>query len=278
MLLTSLLLVATLHGGRTAVLATPSETSQATAEGLEILRRILGEAIDGAFPEKAEDGDGTKIGARHTFQLGIVTSLMTGHRAVQHSRAFHLPGVGLFFALDAALPVVAEKEAPEQPAEGLARDDAWERTRREVRGEFLGDGRRMKRAFHVVSAERSEIDPAAIERLIDVVLGTLARHAGRVEGLAPGETVTVALRLSGTQGAWLSDFASADSTLGFTLDESGKPEDGPEEGLFSAYFLASGIEAREQNLVLQVALADLAGFTEESGTGKLRQRARVNLY
>src|SRR5262245_27322325 len=105
MLLTTLLAVAALHIVPQPV-SLPQNTSEATAEGTEILRRILVESLNDAFAKKRKDGDpDDKVTLRRQgFQVhDSVTELWFGDQTVQHARAFHMPDAGLFFALDAAL-------------------------------------------------------------------------------------------------------------------------------------------------------------------------------
>ena len=284
-MLTTLLAAASLLASDPARLAPPppsaGETSGATAEGTEILRRLLAGALDDAFQDKKKTD---AITLRQTERLhGIVTALWTGNQTVEHSRGFHLPDVGLFFSIDANLPVVEKELATAQKGdpEEDPRDDEWERARREVRGD--GSATRFRVQLPRPTTE-TRIDPAAIERTSDTVLGTLARHAGRVEGLTGGETITVALRLGGRDsGAW-HDLGEAPlagfHVLGEDEPEKGLPdEEGDEDGkfsLFSRYVIAGTQPARSQNLVIRVSLSGLSG--PDTSVERLRQRAQINLY
>jgi hypothetical protein len=273
MILATLLLAsAALQGGSLPVQRTTSET---TAEGVEVLRLILAESLDKAFRDERE---GTTQVHEYRRMEGLVTTLWAGDQTVQHSRAFHLPDVGIFFSLDAALPVVEKKEVKEEPAPvEKPKDDEWEEMRRKVRGDtrdFPGSVARQRS----LRVKQSEIDPRAIEQVTDLVLKTVARHATRVEGLAPQETITVALRLSGRgHGFWATSLPDGttdgeDPAVAWA-DEEAK---GEFPGLF-AFTLAGGASAREQNLVIRVALSDLAGYAD-GGLERLRQRALINRY
>jgi hypothetical protein len=271
MFLVTLLAAAALQAPQAA--AYPTDTSPATAEGVEILRRLLAEGIDRLFERKdPEPNPGDMTFRRDGFGgNGFVTTLWASESTVQHSRAFHVPDAGLFLTLDASLPLVArEVVASDDEPEG-ATDDEWERIRRELRGDLPsapGAG-----LYHLrLSAPRQdlEIDPKAIDKVVDGVLQTVARHGVRVEGLGQQDTITVALRLTGKHRAWLQDV------------EEGEPADlvapdgeAPVTRTFSAYVLATGHETKPQNLVIRIAVADLAG---QPTLERLRQRARINRY
>ncbi|HEX6885293.1 MAG TPA: hypothetical protein VF530_18105 [Planctomycetota bacterium] len=281
MLLTSLLAAALLapvplQAG--AGLATTPQTTPATAEGIEILRRVLADALDDAF--QGERGqERVLFNSPSTPGVeGLVTTLWAGQQTVQHARAFHLPGAGLFFALDVSLPVV--KKAAEAPTSDQPQDDEWERARRELRGS--GPGYRL-RALPMAEKVVGEIDPQAIEQATDLVLRTLARHVNRIEGLGAQESVTVALRLSGRDRSWLHEWSHDDPHTiepgAFELEPDGARGEGAraQTRAFSAYVLATGQEVRDQNLVLQVALADLARAASATPE-ELRRAARINRY
>ena len=271
-LLASAPLSATPIQGRTPAPVSQGNTSVETAEGVEILRRVLIEALDKAFVEKpARD----QVLFNQGFgSEGLVTRLWAGGQTVQHARAFHMPEAGLFFALDLSLPVV-KKEG--EPGSDQPENDEWERARQEVRG--APNGVRLR--LHRMEGEGlGEIDPKAIEQVTDLVLRTLARHVSRIEGLGSHETVTVALRLSGKDRSWLHEW-SDDQPHGMKALDGEEPEEGEPERArsmnFSAYVLATGQEVREQNLVLRIPLADLMG-AEQASPEQLRRMARVNRY
>lgn len=272
MILTTLLAAAGLCASPTPVQTRPV-TSVDTAEGAEILRRILVAALDDAFAHK-EDGEESTTSFRELDRLGVVTNLWAHRETVQHARVFHLPEVGLFFALDAALPVVSKEPKKDKQAKGdKAKDDEWERARRELRGDFGGEiGMQVLRSR---SAKATEIDPRAIDQVLDLVLKTAARHAARIEGLAPQETITVALRLSGRgHTLWSGAEPEGEGDAHAWTSEAG---DEPAQSAFSFVLAAGGSSAREQSLVIRIALADLAGFAE-GGIERLRQRAEINRY
>ena len=276
MILTTLLAAASLLGAPNPAQVVPG-TSDDTAEGAEILRRILVDALDDAFGRKEQRGDSTTK-FREFDRLGVVTTLWAGRETIQHSRVFHLPEVGLFFAFDAALPVVSKEEEKGTADKGAkAKDDEWERARRAVRGGgeasvYLLGERKIK---------DSEIDPEAIDQVIDLVLRTAARHASRIEGLTSRETLTIAMRLSGRERTmwrghdWDVDGDEAELD-GRVRRERAEVEELPQGGAFS-FVLAGGSSAREQNLVIRVGLADLESFSE-GNLDSLRQRAQINRY
>lgn len=274
MSLTPLLLVAALHAQPTPVLVQAQNTTTQTSEGLEILRRILVDSLEKTFQsEKKEQRISSSDGDART--RGLVTLLWAGGQTIEHSRVFHLPEAGVFFALDAALPMVEKQGEPaREPGGDAPRDDEWEKYRREVRD---GAPAVTGKLYHLGDAEvrEMEIDPTAVDKLIDSALQTLARHASRIEGLGAQETITLAVKLSGSYGGHF---------WGSFMDEGElravAPEGQPEEG-FVALPRMSTIVARSgsssQNLVLQVRVSDLSSLAS-GGTLELRRRARINRY
>ena len=279
MLLTSILLVAAVHAQPPAV-PLPQQTSTDTAEGLEILRRILVDSLEKTFQaEKKEQ----RVTVNDERVEGIVQLLMTGHQTVENSRVFHLPDAGVFFALDVALPMVAKKPAAkDEPAGDAPRDDEWEKYRREVRG---GGDASLPGGTYVLGtraeAVEMEIDPTAVDKLIDTALQALARHTTRIEGLGSQETITLAVKVSGGYGGLTGHFWGAnlfEDGHGYrfdtTLEDS---EEAPKPGELGLAALPrlSTVYARSnsssQNLVLQIRLGDLASTT--SGESPLRPYA-----
>ena len=282
MLLTPLLLVAALHAQPPAV-PLPQQTSSDTAEGLEILRRILVDSLEKTFQAEKKEHRVTMNGGQAE---GIVQLLMTGHQTVENSRIFHLPGAGVFFSLDAALPMIAKTTATkDEPAGDAPRDDEWEKYRREVRG---GGDASLPGGTYVLRSREAiemEIDPTAVDKLIDSALQALARHTARIEGLGTQETITLAVKISGGYGGLTGHFWGANLLEdGYRFDTAIEdPEEAPKPGEFGLAALprVSTVFARSssssQNLVLQIRIGDLASYTS-GGTVELRKRARINRY
>ncbi len=282
MILTTLLIASLLARSP----APAQDTSEATAEGAEILRRILAQALNDALPHDEGKVPGRTLSFGREGVDSLVTELWAGEQSVGHSRVFHLPGAGLFFALDVEVPVIA-KEAPAEPQkeESTGKDDEWERMKRQVRGGPSSDASTVPsgrlRLFHRWSDEAQprdvELDKDAIRKLEDAVLKTLARHAARVEGLSPQDSITVALQLSGDNGQflWSGRFPGTVTIRPEVAADDGE-EDEPQE-LATTYALNYARQAPEQHLVIRIALADLAGV-DGGGLERLRQRARINRY
>jgi len=254
-------------------------------EGVEILRRILAETLDQAF-RPVDDGRETNrrlsLRTNDGYQ-GLVTTLWAGEQTVTHSRAFQVPGSGLFFQLDLSLPVVAKKSEvkPAQPTPA-DKDDEWERMRREVRGDTRGGLSGDFFKLQTGEGPELEIDPASIERVTEHVLKTVARHASRIEGLGSQDVITVALHLSGKTGtAW----STLEPPVRDPLPDGEEHEDDPHGfSVASGYFatgqqllFAAAHEAPEQRLIVQVTVADVSGYAE-GGYTRLRDRARVVHY
>ena len=277
MMLTTLLAAALLSApqGRTSMPAPSDQTPAATAEGVEILRRVLIDALDKALAPDDRRERQQVLFDQHNGPDAVVARLWAGGQSVQHARAFHMPGAGLFFALDVSLPIV---QKPREPAgSDQPESDEWERARRELRGSSESNPLALRR-FYASGESVGELDPAAIERTTDTVLRTLARHLARIEGLGGNETVTVALRLSGRDRSWLHEWTTDEpfGTKRLEPDGEGEEPKRAESMAFSALVLATGNEVREQSLVLQISVADLqrASATPED----LRRVARINRY
>jgi len=273
MLLSSLFLVAALHAQPTPVLL-PQQTSADTAEGLEILRRILVDSLEKAFetdePKDVHTTFGAPLGTGHFEGEGLISLLYAGQQTVEFSRVFHLPGAGVFFALDASLPMIEAKEEP-QPAGDAPRDDEWERYRREVRGG--GGGGELPGGVQVWRKRRMELDPTSIDKLIDTALLALARHTARVPGLEAEEKITLAVRLGGSlQSMW-------STTAPLAAEAEGEPDvsvQGKSRQLFS-YSLATTGDTPTRNLVLEIRVGDLQAGVNGPAS-ELRRRARINRY
>jgi len=290
MILTTLLAAAALCGSPTPVLASQNTTKE-TAEGIEILRRILVESLDKAFASETKEDH--LLHNDRSQRFGLVTTLWASADTVEHARAFHMPEVGLFFAFDLSLPIVATEEKPAAPgAAPAAPGDEWERIRREMQGD-LPDGVRAFtfQRLRVGTTAAAEIDPKAIEKVIDLALQTVARHANRIEGLSANDTATLTLRLSGKSRTLFEDFGPEEDGVEDGVEDTGEAVKGFRQGFpakpigeggealpTGAYsiMLSTGHEVREQHLVIRVPLADLTALAESPA--RLRQRAQINLY
>jgi hypothetical protein len=266
MFLPSIATAAVLASGFHAPVVPPlppqAQTTPATAEGVEILRRILTDSVAQAF--KGDDPDQRDVrfhGPDRSDFSGLVTTLWSTDQVVSHSRAFHLPGHGVFFTLDVRMPTVQRETAPEDERTDAPHDDEWDRMRRQVRGGQGGGFVMRSRA----KAIELEIDPSAVERLTETVLTALGRHATRIEGLESQDVLTVALHLSGGHDAAWSHFNV------LTQDEN----DGEDQSL--SYVLALGAGVPEEHLVIQLSMADVLG-AGQGGTVRLGERARINRY
>jgi hypothetical protein len=246
---------------------------EGTAEGVEILRRILVEALNETAPD--QHGSAQRFGYRMRLFENLkddhlVTGLWAADQDVTHSRGFHVPGAGVFFALDVRVPLVHAEPTPIDGQGDGEEDDEWERIKSEVRrGTSAGTGLVDGRAIQVWKGPEEHgtltLDRDAIRRIEDAVLRTLARHASRVEGLASGDAITVALHLSGS------------GSLPVVLGQPDTDEDSEELESYQAWAFLAGGETPERHLVIRVSFADLAG-SGESGLERLRQRALIHEY
>lgn len=199
-----------------------------TAEDVEVLRRLL---VKGLMPQ-ADSGvlDLLKDAqTRGTYERFVTThegviqdlGLYAQGPSVQHSRGFHAPGAGLFYCIELSVPAAARTVDPStngKPAE----PDEWESTQREVRYRQQGSPTNVGLLTLGSVFQRTTtwvLDPAAIDKAVEQVLGTLAEHGARVRGLAPSDSITVALHVSAKGWADQTAIAQGDylgSLVGYT--------------------------------------------------------------
>jgi hypothetical protein len=209
-----------------ALQGTPSapDTTAEAVEDVEVLRRLLVEAIEPAREYAHTDANGDLYMRNLTVTDSILT-FYAGRERVASSRGYLVPGSGAFYSLDVRLPVVAA-DASEAPVDGKEpREDEWERTRRAVREGSEPRTPHLARELgwnaegDAKYAQRLAIDEDARDEVVDAVLATLAKHGSRLRGLASGDDVAVALYVegSGNDGSWVS---GADGKMLGTVKES----------------------------------------------------------
>ena len=268
--------------GAAIYLSAAQRDDSATAEDVEILRRLLVEAINATREKRTawRVNAPTVVDTNLTFgqvlpftgALSSFYSLGGGvlGRPVTHSRGFHVPGTGALYCIDAQLPVVQVESEEEPEAEEEQADDDWERIRRQVRigraeGSDEGEGTAFAFTYALVAKPERHfaIDPDAIDRVERAVLRTLARHGTRVQGLRGNECITVALHLqpvSHTSAAYI------------------QPDDADEPGQ-TVWSLVGASQARAVSLVIQVSCDDIERLAPNgSGLKELRRRALVHRY
>lgn len=175
------------------------ETIIEVAEDIEVLRRLLVRGIDAVLAPDDSDAN-----ARVQVTTGFFRMAGSSGSNIGHARGFYVPGGGAFYSLDVTVPAIAVPERTADPDQPRAADDEWSQIEREVRrGETTSSGPTgvAARGTTVLSslagqaARPFELDPEAIDLVEHAALETIARHAKNIEGLRPGEFVTVALRL-----------------------------------------------------------------------------------
>lgn len=286
----------------------PQETSEATAEDVEVMRRLLvrsmGEALGttsappaaGAVwsysarwehdPRFLEDADRDDLLA-FTRAAGRYTNSAAAAGRVEHSRGFHVPGSGVIYALDLVVPTrrvptEAEGEQQEEKENGRS-EDLWDATEREVRGQAPpqedSEGAALRAYSRAVLLSeawnqgrkfRTELDPVTLDAVVDAVLATLASHGSRMEGLGDDETITVAIHVT------------AGGTVNKTMLGFSSPEDDPGESVYSGWstaLAASGDSKLTTRIVVQLRRSDLVSFAEGApNAAQAKERARINRY
>ncbi len=252
----------------------PQEEEKGTskvAEDVEILRRLLVQAIDPArddnvfFPLQKGFNEALNLSLRSS--VAISDYLAVGQR-VSHSRGFHLPGAGIFYSFDLELPLTLTA-GPSSAGERGGIENDWERMRREVRSGTSGD-RTLQLGFGQAQEEgRWEIDRDAREQAIDAVLKTLAKHGRRLGELDPGDSITVALHIEGS--------GSIPGTLYSVLDENEEDDTVAQaQNLFWGSVAAR--QAAPERVVIQVPFDALRAGEDGGGFEEVKRRAVVHRY
>ncbi len=245
----------------------PATTAKSTLEDIEVLRRLMVQEISDHDANNQPLVYSGGQGLNYTFRsLGDVSVGGVG-KSVAQSRAFHLPGQGVFFSLEVQLPVIeAEAITDDEPVvEKNEAEEEWDRARTQVRTGVSSRRSLFKSEFFGVTEKDDrtwKIDPAAIVDVEQGILRILARHAGRVEGLGNSDLVTVALHMSGSESSWIVQ----------TNDD--------DEECTSIGWLGGALAARRaptKKLIVQVSMAELRRG-DLNGGSKLRERARIHSY
>lgn len=248
----------------------------AMAEDVEVLRRLLVRQLE---PESRPAGVALSAGD-HTllygYTLSTATVPLTPASPVGSSRGWYVPGTGALVTVDLRVPT-RRVQRTESAAPNGDEPDLWERTEREVRGQGPRAAERPQ-AFDPPAAGRTlywqlqraqgvalELDEAAVQRATDAVLEALLDHGARLEGLAAGETITVALHVG------------ASSQPSFTVP-LGEGDDA--DVYWNQLFLeSSSSRVRPRHVVVQVARDDLRDLQRGAALrDEVRARALVESY
>lgn len=246
------------------------DAADRTAEDVETMRRLL-------VKELGEVASPGVVGTPRKTGFFTVVSSFGASSSVEHSDGFHVPGMGALFTLELTLPTRELEAEPDAEEQEPRDDDEWEAARLEA----LGVSKRSPGSFEYVAgtslgkirelrSKRFEIDPEAIDRVVDGVLRTLGRHGRRIRGLGQNDSITVALRLR----------ASSDSPLSYVVTDTEAGDDDAEPAIvnWSTPFLI-GANTPDQRVVVRLRLSDLAGYIDDLPDSRdLRQRALVHRY
>ncbi|MEE8466887.1 MAG: hypothetical protein V3T22_00430, partial [Planctomycetota bacterium] len=201
-----------------------------------------------------------------------------------HSRGFRVPGTGVIYTMDVQVPARAvagvQVEEPEEGVDEAFGADEWEAAARDVRGDTAKGSAEVLLAARVTANRRSlgfqastaiwELDPDALDQVIEAVLGTLARHGTRIGDLRDDESITVALQVTARASShpWRSSFAVG--------------EDEDQLAVRNYWLSAAANQARaalERTVVMQLSrkiLGELAG--SKTVGADVRKRALVHSY
>lgn len=209
--------------------STPPEGS--IVEDVEVMRRILVKEVKEAvtprprvkwqYPQQIDQGlyaSDLEMGLSYSGALAATAAAAS----VDHSRGFHVPGSGIFYSLDVVVPAHVVREAKTDEAGEEVRpddEDVWAETLEAVRDQKPPSGHPLvvntvvdlTYAVEVTDPRNAHwrLDEKAIEAAVDAVLATLGRHGGRIEDLRPGESITVAMHVTGTRTSdWIDAFQS----------------------------------------------------------------------
>ena len=244
-----------------------SNGSRNVALDIEILRRLLIQAVDQTSPED----DGVEVrsswpntlstsAARQAFNYSFFTN-KAGRVAhsVGYARGFHMPGLGAVYHMDVTLPVVEVEPPRESESEEDYADDVWRQMEREVQGGDQSNTAYSSLLFAVRDANQKHyaIDEDAIEEVRDAVIATVARHGRRIEVLRQDEDIVVSLRI--TPGHAPMVYTSTN--------------DDEEEGNVSWLTGYAALSAEPVNVVIRLPRVDLDGDPDAA-----RRRATVHRY
>lgn len=258
------------------------DTSGAAAiEDVEIMRRLLVEAIDDANKSSVNvqlgelSPDSTPYFGQGFLGGTTLTTLLGSSGSVSHSRGFKAPRVGVLFSLD--VQVAAKEVEKKAEEEGEQRpDDEWERIKREVAtgkperpgADPMTAGGTLLDTFRRAQTRAWTLDSTAIDSVVDAVLATLAHHGARIRDLDADETITVALHLYAQQGVSVP----YQIALG---DGEPAPEKAGWTRLLSTYGSAY---APPQRVVIQVRAGDLSTSANGGGLDRLKRTAMIYRY
>jgi hypothetical protein len=255
-------------------------TTDSAPEDVEIMRRLLVEAIDKTRTTGVRWRVDTPL--RVGGELSVVSGLTlspdgSGGGVVTHSRGFQAPGLGALFSIDAQVPTV-QAGAPESTADDSPeKDDAWERVKRQIQtgrkeadetDPLLGTihdrsalllttlGRANQRAW--------TLDPEAMQAVTDAVLETLATHGKRIRELKDRDSITVAIHFTPTNTTPYISGTHVDSDDASAL-----------WGNWVSIYGAS--QAPAQRVVIQIPFGDLQALNG-GGAGQLRRTAGIHRY
>jgi hypothetical protein len=197
----------------------------AMAEDIEIMQRIINDALRERFQPTVYAGDGrtaelllpdvipefqliNRLGRKKTridkadaatlYKLSR-PSIDTGTWVTAWStdfdiRGFYIPGSGVVYTLE--FPVRAgEFEAVEQRAD--AKEDDWARAEREVRGGGAGTTWKVRTAK---SRKRCTIDRDDLNATIRTLLEAVGKYGARIEHLGADEAIIIAAEVTGRSG------------------------------------------------------------------------------
>jgi len=220
---------------------------KALAEQVEIMRRVLvrsllEKSVDYATNRYGNAVDlvtrGKNLQAKYA-DAATVFGLASGFysNALVHARGYCLPGQGVVYTVDLYIPVKKVTDPPEEAK------DAWEEAKKEVeRGKtpemvnYLTQNRGRTRMI---------LDPDAIEKGEDILLGTVGKHASKMSELPDGETITLAIYL--------------------------KPGNNPFASTKSGYW--------KQHVIIQAPKRELIAFGERRcSLHDLKKRVRITRY
>lgn len=273
------------------LLQTDGEDS--VAHEVEVMRRLLVKSIGVVPGESVNDaGAFTMVGnwASFSTHLPLQGQLAQGSpTVVTHSRGFRVPGTGVIYTMDVQVPARAVAGVPvEEPEEGVDEAfgaDEWEAAARDVRGDTAKGSAEVLLAARVTASRRIigfpastatwELDPDALDQVIEAVLGTLARHGTRIGNLRDDESITVALQVTASSSSypWRTSLWPTSVAVG---------EDEDQWAVGNYWLSAAANQARaalERTVVMQLSrkiLGELAG--SKTVGADVRKRALVHSY
>lgn len=214
-------------------------------------------AAPGAAPAGPYGWDRPLLGGARRTDDNPFQSVVTARSVTSHTRGFLLEGVGAWFSSEIQVPLVPEASSKPPISASEQRDDDWAAARRQLQGDGADGGTfGLMQALDATAAVGVALSDDAIDQAREVAFRVLADHGHRLEGVAPDESIVVAMRFV------------PDGRISYGVANTA-----------GAFSLRAAAAPRERTMILRMSKRDAmeyhAGALDELG---LRGRTSVTSY